>query len=190
MTRYVELVLFPTKLKHNPTRQSAIWRGSKWGKLSHDSVLSGQRYEPWFRQCTTERLLVVSRVPHSRHASRVTFQFDAMIFDAMIPILVEVHGVLILQRSRSSVDVSTEDTSPLPQSPIHEPAVTLPILFSIVQAPERPRGAAVPSRTNGTGCNWTSHIDTGREVPVKGGFDELNEGSWDFTKASTMLGPV
>ena len=52
----------------------------------------------------------------------------------------EVHGVLIHNGQGPPWTFSTETTSPLPQRLIHEPAATLPLLFSIVQTPERSRG--------------------------------------------------
>ena len=55
-----------------------------------------------------------------------------------------------------------------------------------------PRGAAVPSRTNGAGYNRMSYFDAGREEPVKGGLDEVeqpNEGGWDVYADFNNAGP-
>jgi len=55
-----------------------------------------------------------------------------------------------------------------------------------------PRGAAVPSRTNGAGYNRMSYFDAGREEPVKGGHDEVeqpNEGGWDIYADFNNTGP-
>ena len=136
----------------------------------------------WF--CTTAREAGGVTCPSHPQCS---FPF-AFPFDAMIPI--EVH-VLILQRSRSFVDVFNRDY--VATSPTSDPRASRDSsssFFNRAGPGALPRGAVVSSRTNGTRCNWTSHVDTGREGPVKGGFDELNEGGWDFTQASQRWASV
>ena len=55
-----------------------------------------------------------------------------------------------------------------------------------------PRGAAPPPRMNGAGYNRMSYFDAGREEPVKGGYDEVeqpNEGGWDVFADFNNTGP-
>jgi hypothetical protein len=93
---------------------------------------------------------------------------------------------------RSSVDALNRDYA-APQHLTPEPAVTLPPLFSILQATGAlPRGATPPTHTNGAGYNRMSYFDAGREEPVKGGYDEVeqpNEGGWDVFADFNNTGP-
>ncbi|KAI0265623.1 hypothetical protein BC834DRAFT_970002 [Gloeopeniophorella convolvens] len=56
-----------------------------------------------------------------------------------------------------------------------------------------PRGAADPQRNGKAGYNRMSYFDAGREEPVKGGYDEVeqhpNEGGWDVYADFNNAGP-
>ena len=71
---------------------------------------------------------------------------------------------------------STETTSPLPKSPIYEPAAILPLLFAIVQAPERSQGILqFPHARMALGA-------IGRSTSTLGARDPSKEGSMNSTK--------
>lgn len=94
---------------------------------------------------------------------------------------------------RSSVDALNRDYAASP--PTSDPRArrdSSSSFFNPAGTGTLPRGAAVPARTNGAGYNRMSYFDAGREEPVKGGHDEVeqpNEGGWDVYADFNNAGP-
>ena len=94
---------------------------------------------------------------------------------------------------RSSVDALNRDyVAPPPMSDPRARRDSSSSFFNPTATGTLPRGAAGPTRTNGAGYNRMSYFDAGREEPVKGGYDEVeqpNEGGWDVYADFNNAGP-
>ncbi|KAI0299534.1 hypothetical protein BC826DRAFT_1117272 [Russula brevipes] len=94
---------------------------------------------------------------------------------------------------RSSVDALNRDyTAPPPASDQRSRRDSSSSFFNPAAVGNLPRGAAEPSRAHGAGYNRMSFFDAGREEPVKGGYDEVeqpNEGGWDVYADFNNAGP-
>ncbi|KAF8260921.1 hypothetical protein EI94DRAFT_1747188 [Lactarius quietus] len=94
---------------------------------------------------------------------------------------------------RSSVDALNRDYAAAP--PSSDPRArrdSSSSFFNPAGTGALPRGAGAPGRTNGAGYNRMSYFDAGREEPVKGGHDEVeqpNEGGWDVYADFNNAGP-
>ena len=94
---------------------------------------------------------------------------------------------------RSSVDPLNRDYAGLP--PTSDPRArhdSSSSFYGPTGTGALPRGAGAPARTNGAGYNRMSYFDAGREEPVKGGNDEIeqpNEGGWDVFADFNNTGP-
>ena len=94
---------------------------------------------------------------------------------------------------RSSVDPLNRDYAGLP--PTSDPRArhdSSSSFYGPTGTGALPRGAGAPTRTNGAGYNRMSYFDAGREEPVKGGNDEIeqpNEGGWDVFADFNNTGP-
>ena len=94
---------------------------------------------------------------------------------------------------RSSVDALNRDyaapTSTADQRSRRDSASSF---FNPAATANLPRGAAEPAPVQSAGYNRMSFFDAGREEPVKGGYDEVeqpNEGGWDVFADFNNAGP-